>query len=98
MNVKARGGFECFISFIDGYLRYGYLYLMGHKSETLEKFKEYKAEVENLLSKKIKILQYDRGGEYINLGFKDYMIEHEIQSQLSHLVHLNKMVYQKEET
>ncbi|TYK07300.1 putative polyprotein [Cucumis melo var. makuwa] len=33
----------------DDYSRYGYLYLMEHKSEALEKFKEYKAEVENLL-------------------------------------------------
>ena len=83
MNVKARGGFEYFISFIDDYSRYGYLYLMEHKSEALEKFKEYKAEVENLLSKKIKILRSDRGGEYMDLRFQDYMIEHGIQSQLS---------------
>ena len=42
---------------------------MGHKTEALEKFKEYKVEVENLLSKKIKILQYDRGRECMNLRF-----------------------------
>ncbi|TYJ98755.1 gag/pol protein [Cucumis melo var. makuwa] len=83
MNVKVRGGFEYFISFIDDYSRYGYLYLMEHKSEALEKFKEYKAEVENLLSKKIKILRSDRGGEYMDLRFQDYMIEHKIQFQLS---------------
>ena len=59
MNVKARGGFEYFIIFIDDYSRYGYLYLMVHKSETLENFKVYKAEVENLLSKNIKILRSD---------------------------------------
>ncbi|KAA0067449.1 gag/pol protein [Cucumis melo var. makuwa] len=83
MNVKARRGFEYFISFIDDYSRYGYLYLMEHKSEALEKFKEYKAEVENLLSKKIKILRSDRGREYMDLRFQDYMIEHGIKSQLS---------------
>ncbi|KAA0045342.1 gag/pol protein [Cucumis melo var. makuwa] len=33
-----------------GDAKYGYLYLMEHKSEALEKFKEYKAEVENLLT------------------------------------------------
>ena len=63
MNVKARGGFEYFIS------RYGYLYLMMHKSEALEKFKEYKVEVENLSSKKIKILQSNRGEEHMDLRF-----------------------------
>ncbi|TYK09545.1 gag/pol protein [Cucumis melo var. makuwa] len=50
MNVKARRDFEYFISFIDDYSRYDYLYLMKHESEALEKFKEYKAEVENLLT------------------------------------------------
>ncbi|TYK07737.1 gag/pol protein [Cucumis melo var. makuwa] len=55
--------------------RYGYLYLMEHKFEALEKFKKYKSEVENLLSKKIKILRSDQGGEYMDLRFHDYMIE-----------------------
>ena len=74
MNVKARGGFEYFISFINDYSRYHYLYLIEHKSETLAKLKKYRAEIENLLSKKIKILLYDRGGECIDLRFQDYMI------------------------
>ena len=65
MYVKARGGYKYFISFIVDYSRYGYLYLMEHKSKALEKFKEYKTEVENLLDKKIKILRSDRGGEYM---------------------------------
>ena len=81
MNVKARGRYEYFISFIDDYSRYGYLYLMHHKSEALEKFREYKTEVENLLGKTIKTLRSDRGGEYMDLRFQDYMIEHGIRSQ-----------------
>lgn len=56
MNVKARGGYEYFISFIDDYSRYGYIYLMVQKSEALDKFKEYKVEVENKLGKTIKTL------------------------------------------
>ncbi|TYK00843.1 gag/pol protein [Cucumis melo var. makuwa] len=67
----------------DDYSRYGYLYLMEHKSKALEKFKEYKAKVQNLLSRKNKILQSDQGGEYMDLRFQGYMIEHGIQSQLS---------------
>ncbi|KAA0035445.1 putative polyprotein [Cucumis melo var. makuwa] len=47
MNVKARGGYEYFISFIDDYSRYGHVYLIQNKSDSFEKFKEYKAEVEN---------------------------------------------------
>ncbi|KAA0043112.1 gag/pol protein [Cucumis melo var. makuwa] len=47
MNVIARGGNEYFISFIDDYSRYGHVYLIQNKSDSFEKFKEYKAEVEN---------------------------------------------------
>ncbi|TYK05009.1 gag/pol protein [Cucumis melo var. makuwa] len=83
MNVKARGGYEYFISFIDNYLRYGHVYLIQNKSGSFEKFKEYKAEVENESGKTIKTLRSDRGGEYMDLQFQDYLIEHEIQSQLS---------------
>ena len=83
MNVKAWGGYEYFISFIDDYSRYDYLYLMHHKSEALEKFREYKTKVESLLGKTIKTLRSDWGGEYMNLRFQDYMLEHGITSQLS---------------
>ena len=33
------------------------------KSEAIEKFREYKAKVENLTGKKSKFLQSDKGGE-----------------------------------
>ena len=50
-NVKAQGRYEYFISFIDDYSRYDHVYLIQHKSDSLEKFKEHKAEVENELCK-----------------------------------------------
>ncbi|KAA0058181.1 gag/pol protein [Cucumis melo var. makuwa] len=82
MNVKARGGFEYFITFTDDYSRYVYVYLMQHKSEALEKFKEYKAEVENALSKTIKTFRLNRGEEYMDLKFQNYLMECGIVSQL----------------
>ncbi|KAA0042194.1 Retrovirus-related Pol polyprotein from transposon TNT 1-94 [Cucumis melo var. makuwa] len=82
MTLKVGMG-DVISTHVVGDAKYGYLYLMEHKSEALEKFKEYKAEVENLLSKKIKILRSDRGREYMDLRFQDYMIEHGIQPQLS---------------
>ena len=45
-SVHERGGYEYFITFTDGYSRYGYVYLMKKKSEALDKFKEFKAESE----------------------------------------------------
>ena len=38
--------------------------MINRKDEAFEKFKNYKAEVENQLERKIKALRSDRGGEY----------------------------------
>jgi len=57
-------GQRYFITFTDDYSRYGYLYLIHEKSQALDVFKAYKAEVENQLNKKIKVVRSDRGGEY----------------------------------
>ena len=66
LSVQARGGYEYFVSFIDDYSRYGYLYLMRCKSETFEKFKEVRAEAEKQLGLSLKTLRSDRGGEYLD--------------------------------
>jgi hypothetical protein len=39
MSSVARGGFQYFITFADDFSRYGYIYLMRHKSESFQKFK-----------------------------------------------------------
>jgi len=56
INVRARGGYEYFITFTDDYSRYGYIYLMHRKSEAFEKFKEFRAEAEKQLGKSINTL------------------------------------------
>ena len=53
-----------FITFIDDYSRYMYLYLLHSKDEALGAFKVFKAEVENQCEKHIKIVRSDRGREY----------------------------------
>ena len=57
-------GQQYFITFIDDFSRYGYLYLIHEKSQSLEVFKSFKVEVENQLNKMIKNVRSDRGGEY----------------------------------
>nr|KYP58848.1 Retrovirus-related Pol polyprotein from transposon TNT 1-94 [Cajanus cajan] len=56
-GIITRGGKKYFITFIDDFSKYCYVYLIIHKSELFEKFKVYKAEVENQLEKSIKILR-----------------------------------------
>ena len=55
MNVPTRNGLRYFMNFTDDLSRYGYIYLMKHKSETFERFKEFHNEVENQLGKKINV-------------------------------------------
>ena len=56
MSVEACGRYRYFLTFADDLSRYGYIYLMKHKSKTFEKFKEFQSEVENHHNKKIKFL------------------------------------------
>ncbi|KAL5574127.1 hypothetical protein UlMin_023724 [Ulmus minor] len=67
MNVKAQGGYEYYVTFIDDYSRYEYVYLIHRKSETFDKFKEFRAELEMQLGVPIKSLRSDQGGEYLVL-------------------------------
>ena len=69
MSVEARDGYRYFLTFRDDLRIYGYIYLMKHKSETFEKFKEFQSEVENHRNKTIKFLQSERGGEYLSYEF-----------------------------
>ena len=69
MSVEAHGGYRYFLTFTHDLSRYGYIYLMKHKSKTFGKFKEFQSEVENHRNKKIKFLQSDRGGKYLSYEF-----------------------------
>jgi hypothetical protein len=62
--VKSVDEFDSFITFTDDFLRYGYIYPIKERSEALDKFKIFKAEVENQHNIKIKLVRSDRGEEY----------------------------------
>ncbi|KAI3689133.1 hypothetical protein L2E82_47082 [Cichorium intybus] len=78
-----KDGTRFYVTFTDDFSRYGYIYLIKQKSDTFEKFKEFKNEVENQLGRKIKMLRSDRGGEYLSIEFLDYLKECGIVSQLT---------------
>lgn len=66
MSVKARHGASYFITFIDDFTRYGYVYLISLKSEALECFRRFMNLVENQTGRTIKALRTDRGREYLS--------------------------------
>ena len=59
-----QNGQQYFITFIDDYSRYGYMYLIHEKSQSLDVFKTFKVKVENQLNKKIKNIKSNYGGKY----------------------------------
>jgi hypothetical protein len=92
MSISTRGGYRYFLTFTDDFSRYGYVYLMKHKSETFEKFKEFHNEVENHRNRKIKFLRSDRGGKYLSYDFLTHLKASGIVSHSRHLEHHSAMV------
>ena len=61
-----RGEKRYFVTSIDNFSKYCYIYLINTKNELYNTFKIYKILVENQLDNKIISLRLDRGGEYIS--------------------------------
>jgi len=83
MNVKVRHGAFYFLTFIDDYSRYGYVYLLPHRYEALDVFKRFVAVVETQLDRRVKTLRTDRGREYLSHMFKEFCEEKGIRRQLT---------------
>ena len=62
-----------YVSFTDNYTRWMTIYCISQKSEVLAKYKEYEAWMRTQYSKLIKVLQSDRGSEYLSKDFNNYL-------------------------
>jgi hypothetical protein len=58
---SSNSGYVYYVSFIDDYSHKTWFYLLKSKDEVFSKFKEFKALIENLSKRKIKILRSDNG-------------------------------------
>lgn len=72
MSIRAFSGVEYFVTFIDDHSRKTWIYFLRTKDEVFDRFKEFKALVENLTERKIKILCSDNGGEYMDKNFTNF--------------------------
>ena len=75
MKTESFGGARYFVTFIDDYSRCVTVYPITHKSEVLDKFKEWEAVVTNQADCKIKTLRTDNGGEYMSAEFQSFIKE-----------------------
>ena len=60
-DVYVKGGYSYFITFTDDFSWYRFVFLIKHKSEAFERFREFSYEIEKQTSKSIKVLRSNRG-------------------------------------
>jgi histone deacetylase 1/2 len=79
-------GHNYYVSFIDAYSRFTWLYLLKRKSDVFDVFIQFQAHVERILHHKIIHLQSDWGGEYRNLNtfFQKQGIVHRVACPHTH--------------
>ena len=80
------GGYKYYVSFIDAFSKFTWIYLLHAKSDVEQIFLRFQAHVERLLNAKIKCVQSDWGGEYQRLHkyFQDSGIAHHVSCSYTH--------------
>lgn len=80
------GRFTYYVSFIDDYSKFTWLYLICHESEVFSCFTNFQALVERQFNRKIRTVQTDWGGEYrsLNSFFQRIGIDHHISCPHAH--------------
>ena len=63
-SVATKGGSVYYVSFVDDYSRYTWVYLMARKSDFFRIYRTFHAMVQTQFSTSIKVLRSDLGGEY----------------------------------
>ena len=71
------------LTFIDDFSRYCWVYFLKHKSEFFDLLKVFRALAANQSGRRLKILRYENGGEYVNSDFIHYCEDAGIQMQHS---------------
>ena len=83
MSAKSLLGFLFYVLFIDDFSRKIWIFFLKAKNETLGKFKEFKALVENQSSRKVHALRSNNRGEYISKEFNDFCQNTRIKRELT---------------
>ena len=83
LSTKTYNNKEYFITFIDDYSKFAYVYLISAKSETFDYFRKYRMEVERQLGRNVKVLRTDRGGKNNSNECESYCQEHGIRRYMA---------------
>ena len=80
--VASVSGAKYFVTFIDCHSRMTWVYLMRHKDETFQCFKNFYAYVKNHFNVQVQVIRSDNGTEYVNKVFGTFLSEHGILHQI----------------
>ena len=80
------GRYKYYVSFIDDFSKFTWIYLLKHKFEVFQKFRDFHNLVERLFDKRILAVQTDWGGEYqrLNTFFQRIGISHHVSCPYAH--------------
>jgi hypothetical protein len=81
------GGYKYYISFIDDFMKFTWIYLMVDRTEAQHIFLQFQKHVERLLDNKIRCVQFDWGEEYQKLHnqfFTSLDIVHRVSCSHTH--------------
>jgi histone deacetylase 1/2 len=80
------GGYKYYVSFIDAFSKFTWVYLLHAKSEVEQVFIRFQTHVERLLNHKILCVQSDWGGEYQRLHkyLQTHGISHHVSCPYTH--------------
>jgi hypothetical protein len=82
-TVPSLGNFLYYVTLLMiSHVKHGFYFLKA-KDEAFGKFQEFKALVENLFGRKIKVVRSNNGGEYTSNEFKDFCKEARIKRELT---------------
>jgi histone deacetylase 1/2 len=84
--IVSAGGYKYYVSFIDSYSRFTWLFLLKRKSDVTQAFLQFQAKVERQLQRKIINFQSDWGGEYqgLNSYLRTCGIHHRVSCPHTH--------------
>ena len=83
MSTQSLSGGEYFLTFIDDYSRYTWVYVLKRKDQVFEQFLEWKTLVEKSTGKRLKALRTDNGGEYTSNEFVKYLKAEGVRHELT---------------
>jgi hypothetical protein len=82
----SNGRYKYYVSFIDDFSKFTWIYFLKNKSEVFQKFYDFQNLVEQLFDRKISAVQSDWGGEYQKLStfFQQVGISHHVSCPYAH--------------